>query len=212
MCFPIHRTIGLPVGLALNFIIDGKPLVIPMAIEEPSVVAAVSGAAKTISQHGGGFAVSSPERNMITAQVVLLDVPAMDLAVEALHHEHDAIIKFANTFITNMVSRGGGVVDVLVRRVQRRPNPNPRHKHSFASARGAEAEREESEWLVVHLYIDVCDAMGANCASTVAEGVAPLLAELTGGRIGVRIVSNLCVERMAKVRVPTFLLRFQVLL
>ncbi|RUS29991.1 hydroxymethylglutaryl-CoA reductase [Jimgerdemannia flammicorona] len=198
-------------GLALNFVINGKPLVIPMAIEEPSVIAAVSGAAKTISQAGGGFEATSPERNMILAQVVLLDVKVMDEAVDTLERERDAIIRFANTFIANMVSRGGGVTDVSVRRVRRRPNPNPRHSQSFASTRAVEEEGARSEWLVVHLHIDVCDAMGANCASTVAEGVAPFLAELTSGRIGVRIVSNLCVERMAKAafRIPFPALRYK---
>nr|CAG8509046.1 1824_t:CDS:10 [Entrophospora candida] len=154
----------LPVGLALNFVINDKPIVIPMSIEEPSVIAAVSGAAKTISSYKG-FTAIAPERNMIIAQVALLDIPedSMNLSIKKLLDNKIEIIKFANKFCENMVERGGGVLDIDVRRVPH-----------------------------------VCDAMGANCASSVAEGVAPLLSEITGGRIGLRIVSNLNVERIVK--------------
>ncbi|CAG8773315.1 1266_t:CDS:2 [Gigaspora margarita] len=183
-------TIGLPVGLALNFIINEKPIIIPMAVEEPSVIAAVSGAAKTISSYKG-FTAVAPERNSIIAQVVLLDIPqnSLNLAV--------------NKFCANMVKRGGGVFDMSVRRISRTNNRNKKH-HPISS-------ENFREWLVVHLHIDVCDAMGANCASTVAEGVAPHLSELTGGRIGLRILSNLNVERMtrASFRIPLSLLSYK---
>ena len=101
------------------------------------------------------------------------------------------IIKIANKYCDNMVKRGGGVFDINVRRIPRKTNRNRKH-YPISSD-------NFMEWLVVHITIDVCNAMGANCASTVAEGVAPFLAELTGGRIGLRIVSNLNVERMSKV-------------
>lgn len=84
-------------------------------------------------------------------------------------------------------------MDVSVRKVHRRA---PEAKRP----REVRRERAYGSWLVVHLHVDVCDAMGANCASAVAEGTAPLIASLTGGRIGLRIVSNLSIERMAKVR------------
>ena len=90
-----------------------------------------------------------------------------------------------------MVKRGGGVLGINVRRIPRKTNKNRKH-HTISTD-------NFREWLVVHITIDVCNSMGANCASTVAEGVAPFLAELTGGRIGLRIVSNLNMERMAKV-------------
>jgi hypothetical protein len=90
-----------------------------------------------------------------------------------------------------MVKRGGGVFDINVRRIPRKANRNQKNYPINSD--------DFTEWLVVHVIIDVCDAMGANCASTVAEGVAPFLAELTGGRIGLRIVSNLNVERISKV-------------
>src|SRR5207248_3182776 len=101
------------------------------------------------------------------------------------------IIKIANEYCNNMVKRGGGVFDINVRRIPRKANRNRKH-YPISSD-------NFMEWLVVHITIDVCNAMGANCASTVAEGVAPFLAELTGGRIGLRIVSNLNVERISKV-------------
>src|SRR5436309_12549987 len=108
------------------------------------------------------------------------------------------IINFANKFCENMVKRGGGVLDVDFRRIPRknkRPiidinNENNNNHHLSLSLTNFK------EWLIIHLKIDVCDAMGANCASSVAEGVAPLLSEITGGRIGLRIVSNLNVERL----------------
>jgi len=196
-------TIGLPVGLALNFVINDKPIVIPMSIEEPSVIAAVSGAAKTISSYKG-FTAISPERNMIIAQVALLDIPedSMNLSIKKLLDNKIKIIKFANKFCENMVERGGGVLDIDVRRVPRknkRPiininnsNNNNNNNHLPISPSNS------NEWLIIHLKIDVCNAMGANCASSVAEGVAPLLSEITGGRICLRIVSNLNVERMVK--------------
>ncbi|KAI9336232.1 hypothetical protein DFJ73DRAFT_790615 [Zopfochytrium polystomum] len=163
-------TMGLPVGLALNFVINSKPLVIPMVVEEPSVVAAVSGAAKTFAPFGG-FTASTSERN--TKQ---------------------QIIQLANSFVPNMSSRGGGVVDVTVRTPPVQPlTSRPRRPREVKVV-----NPPSTHWLVVHLHVDVCDAMGANAASAVAEGIAPFLADLVGARIGLRIVSNLCVQRMAK--------------
>ncbi|CAG8804617.1 36914_t:CDS:2, partial [Racocetra persica] len=121
-------TIGLPVGLALNFIINGKPIIIPMAIEEASVIAAVSGAAKTISSYKG-FTAVAPKRNSIIAQIVLLDIPqnSMSHVVNKLLQHKSSIIKFANQFCDSMVKRGGGVFDMSVRRIPRVNNRNPKH-------------------------------------------------------------------------------------
>jgi hydroxymethylglutaryl-CoA reductase len=94
------------------------------------------------------------------------------------------IISKSNLFCQGMESRGGGVADVTIRKVPR--------MHRSVAAPGIKS------WVVVHLHLDVCDAMGANCASTVAEGIAPFLADMTQSRIGFRIVSNLCPERTAK--------------
>jgi hydroxymethylglutaryl-CoA reductase len=93
------------------------------------------------------------------------------------------LIEAANQFCLTMKARGGGVVDMTIRKI-RRSNIT---------------EKDQSFWLVIHFHIDVCDAMGANCASTVAEGIAPSLQALAGGQIGFRIVSNMNPERCSKV-------------
>ncbi|KAF9295710.1 hypothetical protein BGZ88_001613 [Linnemannia elongata] len=213
-------TLGLPMGLAFNFTINGNPLVIPMAIEEPSVIAAVSSAAKTISTYQG-FQATAPERNMIIAQVQLLDIKDadMDRVMAKMQEQEKAIQEEANEYCTNMVMRGGGVQRVSFHRVRRHVSResfkgqdllvkygviSPQNVPSRTQL-GLSSQGRCSEWLVVHLHIDVGDAMGANCANTVAEGIAPFLAKMSGGRIGVRILSNLNVDRIAK---STFRLPF----
>jgi hydroxymethylglutaryl-CoA reductase len=213
-------TMGMPVGLAFNFTINGSPFVIPMAIEEPSVVAAVSSAAKTISTYQG-FQAWAPERNMIVAQVQLLDIldDHMDTIMNKMKAQEEEIKTEANEYCTNMVLRGGGVQRVTFHRVRRHRQRQsfkgqdllvkygvisdqslPSREESLESGPSATPGNGQcSEWLVVHLHVDVGDAMGANCANTVAEGIAPFLAKMSGGRIGVRILSNLNVDRIAKV-------------
>ncbi|KAF9146756.1 hypothetical protein BGX30_009538 [Mortierella sp. GBA39] len=213
-------TLGLPMGLAFNFTINGNPVVIPMAIEEPSVIAAVSSAAKTISTYQG-FQATAPERNMIIAQVQLLDIKDadMDRVMAKMQEQETAIQEEANEYCTNMVMRGGGVQKVSFHRVRRHVSREsfkgqdllvkygvitPQNVPSRTQF-GLPSQGRCSEWLVVHLHIDVGHAMGANCANTVAEGIAPFLAKMSGGRAGVRILSNLNVDRIAK---STFRLPF----
>ncbi|KAG0202007.1 hypothetical protein BGX28_005324 [Mortierella sp. GBA30] len=210
-------TLGLPLGLAFNFTINGFPIVIPMAIEEPSVVAAVSSAAKTISAYRG-FEASAPERNMIVAQVQLLDIvdSDMDRVVSKMQEQEKVIREEANEYCANMVLRGGGVQRVSLHRIRRHrgregfKGQSLLVKHGIISPQSVPSgtstlQGKCSEMLVVHLHIDVGDAMGANCANTVAEGIAPFLAKMSGGRVGVRILSNLNVDRIAK---STFRLPF----
>ncbi|KAG0055883.1 hypothetical protein BGZ83_007172 [Gryganskiella cystojenkinii] len=218
-------TMGMPVGLAFNFTINENAFVIPMAIEEPSVIAAVSSAAKTISTYQG-FQAWAPERNMIVAQVQLLDIrdEHMDEVMIKMKENEEEIKNEANEYCTNMVLRGGGVQRVTLHRIRRHRNKESFQgqdllvKYGVVSAqalpsRGGKSSESSSssgkgkcsEWLVVHLHVDVGDAMGANCANTVAEGIAPFLAKMSGGRIGVRILSNLNVDRIAK---STFRLPF----
>jgi len=200
-------TLGLPVGVALNFNIDHKPVIVPMAIEEPSVVAAVSGAAKTVAQFGKGktFYTTTSERNITFAQVVILDIPDehLDETEKKLNNMKNEIITYANQYCQNMYSRGGGVVNLVIRRIKKNERKIRPNQVVFDSP--------SSEWLVCHFHIDVCDAMGANCASTVAEGVAPFLADLTNGRIGLRIVSNLCTERIvtASFKIPVEKMKYK---
>lgn len=107
------------------------------------------------------------------------------------------LIDAGNRYIPNMVSRGGGVIDMEIRKVAKTKRP--------LRPREISQKTDSSYWLVIHFHIDVCDAMGANCASSIAEGVAPLMAELVDARVGVKIVSNLSTQRMAKTtfRIPT---------
>ncbi|KAJ3174675.1 hypothetical protein HK101_010860 [Irineochytrium annulatum] len=190
-------TMGVPVGLALNFVVNNSPVVIPMAVEEPSVVAAVSGAAKTFAAHGG-FVATASERNVIFAQVVLNDVANVAEAVGILEAHKLDLISLANSFVPNMVTRGGGVVNMTVRTPARNTQPASLRKNEVRPT----SKHPSQPHLVVHFHLDVCDAMGANAASTVAEGVAPSLAALVpgGARVGLRIVSNLCLERLATAR------------
>ncbi|KAF8974141.1 hypothetical protein BGZ46_009732 [Entomortierella lignicola] len=205
-------TLGLPLGLAFNFTINGSPYTIPMSIEEPSVVAAVSSAAKTISTYNG-FQAWAPERNMIVAQVQLVDIPdnKMDLVMTKMQEHERTILEEANEYCINMVKRGGGVQRVSFHRIRRHVNRESFKgqdllvKYGVVSPESLPARDSSSnsqgrcsEWLLVHLHIDVGDAMGANCANTVAEGIAPYLAKLSGGRVAVRILSNLNVDRIAK--------------
>lgn len=175
-----YRTLGLPLGLALHFSMNGRERLVPMAVEEPSVIAAISGAAKTIKTHSldGGFVASGPERNMIIGQVLLAGFKTraeVESAQEKIRECRAMLIDKTNEFCLRMKKRGGGSVDVTSRILNDR-------------------------LMTVHIHIDTCEAMGANTASSVAEGVAPLLQKITGARIGPQIVTNLSPERLVKSR------------
>lgn len=164
---------GLPVGLGLNFLINGRDYLIPMVVEEPSVVAAVSHIAMLARPHGG-FSADADESLMI-AQVQVVDVPALPRARDALLEAKRALLARADEVHPNLVSRGGGARDLEVRLFE-----------------------GEHPMLVVHLIVDCVDAMGANAVNAMAEGLAPLIEELTGGRVYLRILSNLADKRLAR--------------
>src|SRR3954464_356211 len=166
--------LGLPVGLGLNFVVNGEDLLIPMAVEEPSVIAAVSLAAK-IARDGGGFKADADEPRMI-GQVQITDVPHLDAARAAVLREKESILATANALHPAMKARGGGAKDIEVRLL----------------AVGSETQ------LIVHLIVDTQEAMGANLINTMCEGVAPVLERLTGGRVRLRILSNLADLRLAR--------------
>jgi hydroxymethylglutaryl-CoA reductase len=170
-------TFSLPMGVAANFLINGRDYLIPMAIEEPSVLAAVSSAAKLI-RLGGGFETETTEPVMI-GQVQILDVPDMEAAVRALEDNEAELSETANAFSQSIVRRGGGMRGIEIRPFYDSP---------------------VGPMLIVHLLYDCRDAMGANAVNTAAEQVAPLIAELTGGRIHLRILSNLSDRRLATAR------------
>jgi hydroxymethylglutaryl-CoA reductase len=176
---------GLPLGLCVNMQVDGKDHIVPMAVEEPSVVAACSYAAKLLRQGGGvRSTVSAP---LMIGQIQVLEVPDAGAAEQALLAAKAELIAAANAGHLGLVSAGGGAVDVVVRHLPAEPE-----------------EDNLGPMLVVHLVVDVRDAMGANAINSMCEKLAPRVAELTGGRVGLRILSNLSDLRTVTVegRVP----------
>ena len=181
-------TFSLPLGLGLNLQINGRDYLVPMAVEEPSVVAAVSFASKIVRE-AGGFSAEADDPIMI-GQVQLTRYGDPTEATKRIVAAREALLALANSFHPSMVKRGGGCKDIEVRVL-----PAP------------EGPRGEP-LLVVHLIIDTQEAMGANLINTMAEGVAPLLEQLTGGKVFLRILSNLADRRLARAtcRIPVEML------
>ena len=177
----------LPLGIATNFRINHKEVLVPMVIEEPSVVAGASLAARLIRE-GGGFVTSSDEPIMI-AQMQVLDLPNPAAARLALLAQKQRLLEFANTTDPVIVSLHGGARDVEVRLIEDSP---------------------VGPMLVFHLLYDCRDAMGANTVNTAAEALAPMVEEITGGRVNLRILSNLADRRLARSTcvIPTSALEF----
>lgn len=171
----VVATHGLPLSVGLNFRINHHDVLVPMAVEEPSVVAAASNAARLVRICGGFFGEATEP--IMTTQVQLDQVVDAATVPERVEAARDALLQVANEAIPSMVRRGGGCRDIDVR--------------VLSEAEGL---------VVVHLYVDVGDAMGANVVDTVAEAVAPRLQEVIGGRVGLRILSNLPVRRRVTVR------------
>jgi hydroxymethylglutaryl-CoA reductase len=170
----VVSTFALPLSIGLNVRVNGRDHLVPMVVEEPSVVAAVSNAARMVRASGGfrGDATAS----VMTAQVQLDRVAQPVAAAAQLSARRDEIVATANAAIPRMVERGGGCVDVDVRVLD-----------------------PEEGLLVIHLYVDVGDAMGANLVDTVAERVAPVVQGWVGGTVGLRILSNLPLRRVVHV-------------
>ncbi len=177
-------TFSLPLGLGLNLSVNGRDYIVPMAVEEPSVVAAVSFAAKIVRE-AGGFEASADDSLMV-AQIQLTRYGDPEAAKEKILAAKEQILALANSFHPQMVRRGGGARDVEVRVL---PAPE-----------GPSGE----PLVIVHVLIDTQEAMGANLINTVAEGVAPFIEQLTGGKVYLRILSNLCDRRLARAtcRIP----------
>ncbi|MEM7083285.1 MAG: hydroxymethylglutaryl-CoA reductase, degradative [Pseudomonadota bacterium] len=169
---------GLPVGLGLNFLVNGKDYVAPLVVEEPSIVAALSSAAKTVRE-SGGFQTSSTDPILI-GQVQVVGVPHIQKARARLLENKTEILNLANSMHPNMVARGGGADDIEV----------------YTHATG----NEIGDMLVMHLLVNTCDAMGANLVNTMCEAVAPLVEKITGGKVFLRILSNLTDRSMVTAR------------
>ncbi|HEY9498733.1 MAG TPA: hydroxymethylglutaryl-CoA reductase, degradative [Terrimesophilobacter sp.] len=170
---------SMPMGLGLNLTVNGRDHLVPMVVEEPSIIAAVSSAARLV-RRSGGFS-STADTPLIIGQVQVLDVADPLAARRTILESKQRILDLANSAHPNMVARGGGALDVEVH------------------LRGTTAEH--GELLVVHLVVDSRDAMGANLVNTMCEAVAPLVEELSGGRVFLRILSNLSDRAMVRSRV-----------
>ena len=173
----IENVIGImsvPLGIAVNFLINDKDYLIPMAIEEPSVIAAASNAAR-IARIGGGFQASNTGPVMI-GQIQAVDIEDPYGGKMSILESKNTILKKANEQDPILVKFGGGAKDVSVEVID-----------SFIGP-----------MVVTNLLVDCRDAMGANAVNTMAEAVAPLIEEITGGKVNLRIISNLASERLVR--------------
>jgi hydroxymethylglutaryl-CoA reductase len=180
-------THGLPLGIAPNFVINGRDYLVPMAIEEPSVVAAASYMARIV-RDAGGFDTDSTEPVMI-GQMQVLDLSDPWAAKFDLLSHRQHLLELANQTDPVVVSLGGGARDLEVR---------------------AFPDTPVGSMLVVHLLYDARDVMGANTVNTAVEALAPAVEEITGGRVHLRILSNLADRRLARAKcvIPPRLLAF----
>ncbi|MBI5490701.1 MAG: hydroxymethylglutaryl-CoA reductase, degradative [Deltaproteobacteria bacterium] len=176
---------ALPLGVALNLVVNGRERRVPMALEEPSVVAGLSNAARMLGAGGGVDATASAP--LMISQVQLVDVPDLDAATRHVLDARATILAACDAADPALVAAGGGARDLQVRRLDPAGPRDPL-----------------GPMLVVHLVVDVREAMGANAVNTMAERVAPELERLTGGRAGLRILTNLADRRTvsARGRVP----------
>ncbi|HEU0293647.1 MAG TPA: hydroxymethylglutaryl-CoA reductase, degradative [Anaerolineales bacterium] len=176
----IENVIGLhslPLGIALNFQVNGKDVLVPMALEEPSVVAGASYMAK-LARAGGGFQATTTPPHMI-GQMQVLDLPNVYLAQLSLLEHKDALLAEADAVDPVLKQFGGGARNLEVRVINESPI---------------------GSFLVVHLIYDVRDAMGANAVNTACERLAPHIESITSGRVHLRILSNLADHRLARAR------------
>jgi hydroxymethylglutaryl-CoA reductase len=169
-------TMSIPVGIAANFTIGGRDYLIPMATEEPSVVAAASNMASVARLHGGFHA--STDQPIMVSQVQVVGVADPRAARMRLYEAEAEILALANEQDPMLVKLGGGARAIDVRIVEAR----------------------DATYVVLHLHVDVRDAMGANAVNTMAEALAPRIGEIAGGRVRLRILTNKADRRLARVR------------
>ncbi|HLS60652.1 MAG TPA: hydroxymethylglutaryl-CoA reductase, degradative [Virgibacillus sp.] len=181
-------TFSLPLGLGLNFLVNGKEYTVPMAVEEASIVASASYIAKIVRE-AGGFEATATDRVMI-GQIQVVGCPDFEQAKEEVLQHKDKLIAAANDAYPSIKKRGGGAEDLEVRIL----NEEPSSKYN--------------QMLILHMYINTVDAMGANMINTMVEAIAPLVEELTKGTVYLRILSNLADRCLAKSRcvIPPHLL------
>lgn len=171
-------TFQLPLGIATNFTINSKDYLIPMAVEEPSVVAAASNMAR-IARECGGFKTSYTGSLMI-AQMHVLDIADSEIAKQKIQEAKQQLLEIANSFDKTLVGLGGGARDIEMRTLKLRNGDTV---------------------LALHLVVDVLDAMGANTVNTMTEKLTPEIEKITEGKVLLRILSNLASYRLAKAQV-----------
>src|SRR5690625_3182160 len=170
-------TFQLPLGLGLNFLINNKEYKIPMAVEEPSIIASASYIAKLV-RDAGGFKTEATERVMI-GQIQVVGCEDFHLAKETILEHKEELIELANEAYPSLQKRGGGAEELDVRLLN-------------------ESESMYSQMLVIHLYVNTCDALGANIINTMVESIAPNVEVLTKGKVYLRILSNYANRRDRK--------------
>jgi hydroxymethylglutaryl-CoA reductase len=173
---------ALPLGVGLNFRVNGQDVLVPMAVEEPSVIAAASNAAKMVREGGGFLAEADPP--VMTAQIEVVGVDDPAAAKARLEAAAEELLALAHATLPRLADRGGGARELEIRM----PGALRAHPHR----------------VIVHVHIDCRNAMGANMVNTVAEALAARVAQLAGGQSGLRILTNLCDRRRVRVtaRVP----------
>ncbi|HQL39680.1 MAG TPA: hydroxymethylglutaryl-CoA reductase, degradative [Anaerolineaceae bacterium] len=174
----IENVVGiysLPLGIARNFVVNGREVLVPMVLEEPSVVAGASFMAK-LAKAGGGFTASADEPHMI-GQMQIVELPDPAAARLRLLAEKDALLAEVARVDPVLARLGGGPVDLEVRLIEESP---------------------VGPFLVLHLIYDVRDAMGANAINTATERLTPSVQKISGGRVHLRILSNLADRRLAR--------------
>jgi hydroxymethylglutaryl-CoA reductase len=175
----IENVIGsyqLPFGLAFNFKVNNRDYIIPMVIEEPSVVAAASNAAKMARKHGGFH--SEEVKSIMISQIQITQLKEIETAKKTLEKNKKSLLKIANEQDPVLNKLGGGAQDIEIR----------------------EINTHKGKMIILHLLVNVLDAMGANVVNTMAEAISPYIEEICGGKTYLRIVSNLATHRLARSR------------
>ncbi len=172
----VVSTIQIPLGIATNFIVNNNDYLIPMATEEPSVIAAASCAAKFARNSGGFFTQSS--KPIAIGQIQIKEIKDFDVVIKKINQNKQVLIDLANKQDPILIGLGGGVQDLHIRTIK----------------------NSRSRMLIIHLIVNVQDAMGANIVNTMAEKISPMLEKITGGKVGLRIISNLSLYRISKAK------------
>ena len=174
----IENVVGiynLPLGIARNFVVNGREVLVPMVVEEPSIVAGASYMAKLVAANGG-FTASSSDPVMI-GQMQVMGIDNLDIAEEQIIKHRSELIKEAAGIDPILLSMGGGLKNIEVKKFSESP---------------------AGPFLVLHFLVDVRDAMGANAVNTIVECMSPRVEQITGGKVHLRILSNLADQRLAK--------------